>query len=116
MLHSSLGWDWVSEADPSEPTALALDGEGKTVHRWRTPPRFLLSDQLAERMNDAGQRALLQAFARAAPCLRYVYLDGWVGTDRYWEIIRATAMTVEFREMDDQEGSQIWERYDQADA
>jgi hypothetical protein len=112
MLQPSSNWGGVSE----ELYVLGADGKQRIVCGKRDPPLSPLGDQLSERMNDAGRRALLEAFARTAPSLRYVFLNGWTGTDRYWEITRATATTVEFREMEDQEGAQMWEQYDQAGA
>jgi hypothetical protein len=111
-----LDWDWLSAPKPAEAPLLGADGKRKTIYRARTPPPDPFSDQLSERMNDVGRRTLLDAFASTAPSLRYVFLNGWGGTNWYWEITRASATTVEFREMEWQEGLQIWERYDRADA
>jgi hypothetical protein len=64
--------------DPSRISVLGTDDKlkGKSAHRKPSPLPLSLDNQLRERMSDAGQRALLEAFAMTAPSLRYVSIIG----------------------------------------
>jgi hypothetical protein len=107
--------------DAAAPPINGTDDERQmqSIHKTRIPRAFSLSDQLHERMSDAGLRALLEAVLKNAPSLRYVFILGWYGNSQYWEIgTRApseSTAAVELRKMDEQEGFQLWEQYDQAD-
>jgi hypothetical protein len=118
FLHLTLG---MLGLDAAAPPINGTDDEiqRRSIHKPRIPRAFSLSDQLHERMSDAGQRALLEAVIKHAPSLRYVFILGWYGNSQYWEIGTRTpsesTTAVELRKIDEQEGLQLWEHYGQAD-
>jgi hypothetical protein len=87
--------------------------------------RSVLKEQLGARMTEDKQRDLVSALAQNNHSLRYVNISPWIVSDflkdnRHWEIVRDSRHEPSYspvvREVPQEDGDQLWKRFQAADA